>query len=755
MPIKSFSLFFLTALHLGIQSLAGDYIELAGSRCQEMAGEHPLGGVGDVWHDHFAVAAMLLCDGEVLCTGFMRYVGNHEAHCREWCGRPQFCVANESGLVGRLDPNPLWRSFVKASALQVHSDYHPSAWLTATGPSGDLAAPLRKGELLRWVECASARPVALVSEMLLQADLGDACRVLVKPFSSTHHNVTGVDGILSEAEERDLPMFSASQTHPWRFHFDPVPEYPSNMLSIPAKHHTMSIYFLSVDSRCPYTDTDSVGPGDVDDFADVYVEDGTHETRKAAFQDYHFTILCGDFEAQPFPHQAVVYAIAFGSSLLVPEYIHWHGSRLHYHLPDAAQGYRTISLPHLEAYFENLLDSPDHELWEFKYTFMLLNQQILMYRYREHARKRAEVAACALCDARSKAARREAVLATLNAHPPGDTYSQGAIGNDSLYDHAVEVVFCVMSRRSAHELRNTVRGTWGQSVARFAPAVVQRFFVGQQPSSSIMDIAVGDVVELSVVESYRTLNVKTISMLRWTHERFPNLQWVVRHDDDVYLRAPALLAQLAARPPVRYFWGNFDHGSTPQRSSDHQHYNTFQQYPDQRHPVWGDIFPPYARGLLWAMSVDLMGAVLEQFSREIRDRGVELEVAAEVLPHPDDPAIGVAIAALVSGGMSVNLDDRDFNSFSLNPACNSTYSNINNKTWVVHHVKPDTMVCMWKLDAAADSANVTADNSAIDASHRIFPDLCLCSEDVEEEEEFLEPGGRRFWYDRQRGNFAR
>ncbi|CAJ1432471.1 unnamed protein product [Effrenium voratum] len=160
-------------------------------------------------------------------------------------------------------------------------------------------------------------------------------------------------------------------------------------------------------------------------------------------------------------------------------------------------------------------------------------------------------------------------------------------------------------------------------------------------------------------------------MLSWAHERFPNLQWLVRHDDDVYLRAPALLAQLASRPPVRYLWGMFDHGSSPVRDPAHQHYNSFEQFPKQDHPAWGDIFPPYARGLLWAMSADLVAATVREFREDLQEQpDIPLdEEAANRLPHPDDPAVGVLIAGLVRQGMSINLDDRDFNSFSLNPSC--------------------------------------------------------------------------------------
>jgi len=243
-------------------------------------------------------------------------------------------------------------------------------------------------------------------------------------------------------------------------------------------------------------------------------------------------------------------------------------------------------------------------------------------------------------------------------------------------------------------------------------------------------------------------------MLSWAHKTYPNLQWLVRHDDDVYLRAPALLAQLSSRPPIRYFWGMFDHGSSPVRDPSHQHYNSYEQFPKQEHPAWGDIFPPYARGLLWAMSVDLVAATVKEFMADREDQpDIPLdEVAASSLPHPDDPAVGVLIAGLVQRGMSVNLDDRDFNSFSLNPSCNSTFSNIHNRTWVVHHVQPETMRCMWELDNAEEAQGISSSNSVIDASSRIFPDLCLCSTDVVEEEDGEE---EPFWYDRSRFNNAR
>merc|ERR1712210_207414 len=87
------------------------------------------------------------------------------------------------------------------------------------------------------------------------------------------------------------------------------------------------------------------------------------------------------------------------------------------------------------------------------------------------------------------------------------------------------------------------------------------------------------------------------------------------------------------------------------------------------------------------------------------------EALAAQLPHPDDPALGVVLSNLVRDGMSVNLDDRDLNNFSLNPSCSSNFSRMHNRTWVVHHVGPATMRCMWAADSRAAVAAAATDSA--------------------------------------------
>merc|ERR1740123_1209595 len=157
------------------------------------------------------------------------------------------------------------------------------------------------------------------------------------------------------------------------------------------------------------------------------------------------------------------------------------------------------------------------------------------------------------------------------------------------------------------------------------------FFVGRADESEepVADIDRGDVVELDVPEAYNAVTLKAFSMLAWVHRAFPNLRFVVRLDDDVYLRPGPVLAQLERRPPVSYLWGNFDHGSQVVRDPEHAHYNSFEQCPKREHPMFGDIFPPYARGHLWVMSADLLARVTDVWRGELMRHGrVSLKVAA-------------------------------------------------------------------------------------------------------------------------------
>eukprot|EP00392_Amoebophrya_sp_AT5.2_P016754 g17050.t1 len=288
---------------------------------------------------------------------------------------------------------------------------------------------------------------------------------------------------------------------------------------------------------------------------DIFIDDGTPRERKKAFGPYQFTFLCGNFhENGAYPPQALVDAFVLGAL-------------------------------------------PLEELMAYKQTFLLVMQNLLAYRYRTTAPERLAHGMCQLCRIKE---------------------------NDKGGDN-VKYGFAIMSRRSQKEVRAGVRRTWASWIRRSThffekwsslkmDQVDYRFFVGKRGPDNDVEVSdEPDVEEVGIQESYRTINVKALSMVARAVELWPKLTFLLRCDDDIYLRIYPLLYHLERRTPVLYWWGNFDHGSNVVRNDTHAHFNTFEQLPEQKHPMWGDVFPLYARGSLWIMSSDLLDKVVEAF----------------------------------------------------------------------------------------------------------------------------------------------
>lgn len=157
------------------------------------------------------------------------------------------------------------------------------------------------------------------------------------------------------------------------------------------------------------------------------------------------------------------------------------------------------------------------------------------------------------------------------------------------------------------------------------------------------------------------------------------------------------------------------------------------------------------------MSSDLLALVVNAFREEeqpFRDAGDKgLKDLAKQIPHPDDPMMGIFIENLVDKGTFVNVDDRDWNLFSLNPSCDAKFSMLHERTWVIHHIDADVMDCFF----AIDNYNITNQIQPF-PRQRDLPDLCSCAMNVTEEDngdweelEDLAPG-QDHWYPRKRFN---
>lgn len=140
---------------------AEDYVKVVNGRCVEFEDVYPIGQVGHNWTSDLDDLARNWCDRRSWCVGFMRYVAeDHDEHCNEWCGRPQFCKDSS------LSPSDEWVSYLQKSSLrrwqeaQAESERDKDAHipmmrvaLYISGTKCHLRSPMTSSEDFRSVVC--------------------------------------------------------------------------------------------------------------------------------------------------------------------------------------------------------------------------------------------------------------------------------------------------------------------------------------------------------------------------------------------------------------------------------------------------------------------------------------------------------------------------------------------------------------------------------------------------------------------------
>mmetsp|Transcript_90667 Transcript_90667/g.280393 ORF Transcript_90667/g.280393 Transcript_90667/m.280393 type:complete len:595 (-) Transcript_90667:78-1862(-) len=420
----------------------------------------------------------------------------------------------------------------------------------------------------------------------------------------------------------------------------------------------------------------------------IYIDDGSLETHTAAFTRYRFCLIADDMANRsislPFIRSLGFHTIAVYNGFVEVGAMVFNG------IADFLS--EPFSLP------ETLVTINKHNeqlgaLWHYQ---RILQDQ-LRYRYNRPFEERLMSQACTLC--------------RLRADPAGGAPPLAFVG--------------IYSARGNFEKRQAVRSTWGRVMTELY-GLRYRFFLGEaSPGSSIDEMRVrreleehNDLVFLEATEGYRMNSRKGLLFLEWIALR-AEAEFLLKVDDDVYLRPVPLLEQLRQRPPAQYAWGIFDYISPVPREEDHNFYNTEEDFPFE-------VFPPYPRGVVRVLSMDVV-RLLARASREGRLRMI----------YGDDPCIGVHLRQLLLDPdeplPSLTLDDFDNRVFAMEPSCHpNLWSKITNRTWAVHHVTPEQLHCMWSVDLQAGYyvvLKVGAIRPGEDFTVDALPDLCSCAPD--------------------------
>ena len=181
-----------------------------------------------------------------------------------------------------------------------------------------------------------------------------------------------------------------------------------------------------------------------------------------------------------------------------------------------------------------------------------------------------------------------------------------------------DVLLFISSAAGYERRRKVVRQTYLTALAagsEMARRVRYRFLLGAPKPDQVEALAAeqaeyGDLLQVTVPESYETLFPKVIASWRWavaTHE----FGFWMHADDDSYIRLDLLLRWLAspvAQPHeglyAGYIWDGSDGRRTkPLRDPTAKSYMPYEQWPH-------DTYPPFASGCGFLIAYDLVESLV-------------------------------------------------------------------------------------------------------------------------------------------------
>ncbi|KAK3749452.1 hypothetical protein QZH41_003493 [Actinostola sp. cb2023] len=122
-------------------------------------------------------------------------------------------------------------------------------------------------------------------------------------------------------------------------------------------------------------------------------------------------------------------------------------------------------------------------------------------------------------------------------------------------------------------LRSSIRKTWGNSTATPGNTNTWRLFFALGDTANVVwnrenrreASQFNDVIIGHFMDSYKNMIVKTLMGHLWAFSRF-SCQYVLKSDDDVYIRIPRLSYWLSqAGRPRRFYGGLLNEGDRPHR----------------------------------------------------------------------------------------------------------------------------------------------------------------------------------------------
>ena len=180
----------------------------------------------------------------------------------------------------------------------------------------------------------------------------------------------------------------------------------------------------------------------------------------------------------------------------------------------------------------------------------------------------------------------------------------------------LDMVMTVLSVPRNFSMRNILRDTWVSATrGNTSPSVRHVFLLGapsDEQTQSLIDAEAkqkNDIVQMSFVDSYRNLTLKTLMMLNWATTFCYNARYIYKVDEDVFSNIPVLIQITKEGANVRptSILGDVQYMRRyPIRSREGRNskwFVTLKEYPRSH-------YPPFAAGPRYLVPMTIASALL-------------------------------------------------------------------------------------------------------------------------------------------------
>ncbi|XP_070687614.1 beta-1,3-galactosyltransferase 2-like [Pempheris klunzingeri] len=192
------------------------------------------------------------------------------------------------------------------------------------------------------------------------------------------------------------------------------------------------------------------------------------------------------------------------------------------------------------------------------------------------------------------------------------------------------------------EHRDAIRGTWGGESLVRGKAVKLFFLLGLHAGDGAERLQEQllreseehrDLLQSDFLDCYKNLTIKTMVMLEWLDSHCSGASYAMKVDSDTFVNVPNLVSMLSNAPKVDYMTGYVTKGAEVLRNPTSKWFLPVELYPRS-------VYPPYALGLGYVLSLDLPKKLIEA-SRHVKPVYIEDVFLGLCMQHlgipPTDP----------------------------------------------------------------------------------------------------------------------